>query len=123
MSCDEGYGRSVDFRDGVAALGLDYMVEAPGDTRLWLKRPQTAVPRIRLRLAPEFPAAPLRGRLRYGWTRMLGRAAACGMATAVPSTPTSPSDEWSRPAVACRDPRSGSCYPPAQQDAKCFRQH
>lgn len=123
MSCDEGHGRSVDFRDGVAALDLDYMVEAPGDTRLWLKRPQTAVPRIRLRLAPEFPAAPLRGRLRYGWLRMPGRAAAYGMATAVPSTPIPPSGEWSRPAVACRAPRSGSYYTPVQQGAKCFRRH
>jgi len=33
VSCDEGYGRSVDFLDGVAALGLGYMAEVPVDTR------------------------------------------------------------------------------------------
>ena len=39
--CDEGYGRSGDFLDGVAALGLGYMAEVPTDTRLWLERPAT----------------------------------------------------------------------------------
>lgn len=33
--CDKGYSRSVDFRDGVAVLGLGYMAEVPVDTRFW----------------------------------------------------------------------------------------
>ena len=54
--CDEGYGRSVDFLDGVAALGLGYMAEVPVDTRVWPERPPTVVPRTRVRLAPGAPA-------------------------------------------------------------------
>ena len=50
--CDEGYGRAVDFLDGVAALGLGYMAEVPVDTRVWPTRPPTVVPRTRVRLAP-----------------------------------------------------------------------
>ncbi len=48
---DEAYGRSVDFLDGVAALGLGYMAEVPVDTRLWPELPPTVVPRTRPRLA------------------------------------------------------------------------
>ena len=55
VSCDEGYGRSVDFLDGVAALGLGYMAEVPVDTRVWPERPPTVVPRTRVRLAPGAP--------------------------------------------------------------------
>ena len=55
--CDEGYGRSGDFLDGVAALGLGCMAEVPTDTRLWLERPPTVVPRTRPRLAPGAPAS------------------------------------------------------------------
>ncbi len=55
--CDEGYGRSVDFLDGVAALGLGYMAEVPVDTRLWPERPPTVTPRTRPRLAPGAPAS------------------------------------------------------------------
>ncbi len=55
VSCDEGYGRSVDFLDGVAALGLGYMAEVPVDTRVWPERPPTIVPRTRVRLAPGAP--------------------------------------------------------------------
>ena len=57
VSCDEGYGRSVDFLDGVAALGLGYMAEVPVDTRLWPARPPTVVPRTRARRAPGAPPA------------------------------------------------------------------
>ena len=56
VSCDEGYGRSVDFLDGVAALGLDYMAEVLVDTRVWPERPLTVVPRTHPRLAPGAPA-------------------------------------------------------------------
>ena len=52
VSCDEGYGRSVDFLDGVAALGLGCMAEVPVDTRVWPERPPTVTPRTRVRLAP-----------------------------------------------------------------------
>ena len=57
VSCDEGYGRSVDFLDGVTALGLGYVAEVPVDTRVWPERPPTVVPRTRVRLAPEAPAS------------------------------------------------------------------
>ena len=57
MSCDEGYGRSGDFLDGVAALGLGYVAEVPVDTRVWPERPPTVVPRTRVRLAPGAPAS------------------------------------------------------------------
>ena len=57
VSCDEGYGRSVDFLDGVAALGLGYMVEVPVDTRVWPEWPPTVVPRTRVRLVPGAPAS------------------------------------------------------------------
>lgn len=39
--CAKGFGRSVDFRDGVAALGPGSRAEVPADTRLWLTRPPT----------------------------------------------------------------------------------
>ena len=54
--CDEGYGRSVDFLDRVAALGLGCLAEVPVDTRVWPERPPTVVPRTRVRLAPGAPA-------------------------------------------------------------------
>ena len=57
VSCDEGYGRSGDFLDGVAALGLGYVAEAPVDTRVWPERPPTVTPRTRVRLAPGAPAS------------------------------------------------------------------
>ena len=54
---DEGYGRSVDFLDGVAAVGLSYMAEVPVDTWLWPERPPTVMPRTRARLVPRAPAS------------------------------------------------------------------
>ena len=74
VSCDEGHGRSVDFLDGVAALGLGSMAEVPVDTRVWPARPPTVVPRTRVRLAPGAPAS-LEARARAAqlpadaWTR------------------------------------------------------
>ncbi len=47
VSCNEGYGWSGDFLDGVAALRLGYMAEVPVDTRLWPERPLTVVLRRR----------------------------------------------------------------------------
>ena len=55
VTCDEGYGQSVDFLDGVTTLGLGYMVEVPVDTRIWPERPPTIVPRTRPRLVPGTP--------------------------------------------------------------------
>ena len=57
VSCDEGYGRSVDFLDGVAVLGLGRMAEVPADTRVWPERPPTVVLRTRVRLVPGAPAS------------------------------------------------------------------
>ena len=44
VTCDELYGRSPDFLDGVATLGRWYFAEVPCNTRAWKTRPKTAVP-------------------------------------------------------------------------------
>lgn len=44
LTCDEAFGRSTQFLDGVACLGLWYYAEVPYDTCVWLKRPATFVP-------------------------------------------------------------------------------
>ena len=44
VTCDEAFGREPTFLDGVAALQRWYCAEMPHDTRLWLRRPTTAVP-------------------------------------------------------------------------------
>jgi SRSO17 transposase len=44
VTCDELYGRSPDFLDGVAAVDRWYLAEVPLNTRVWKTRPQTAVP-------------------------------------------------------------------------------
>jgi SRSO17 transposase len=44
VTCDEAFGREPTFLDGVAALQRWYFAEMPHDTRLWLRRPTTAVP-------------------------------------------------------------------------------
>jgi SRSO17 transposase len=44
VTADEHFGVNTPFLDRVAALGLDYFVEVPQDTRVWLARPRTAVP-------------------------------------------------------------------------------
>ena len=55
VTCDEGYGRSVDFLDGVRVLGLSYRAEVPVDTRLWPTRPPTVVPHTWPRLVSGAP--------------------------------------------------------------------
>jgi SRSO17 transposase len=65
LTADEEYGRCGEFRRGVAAMGLTYVVEVPCDTKGW-KRPPALLepepqagpgrPRVRTRLAPEAPA-------------------------------------------------------------------
>jgi len=62
---DEHFGVSTPFLDRVAALGLRYFAEVPHDTRVWSRRPRTAVPppkkhgrpTRRLRVRPDEPAA------------------------------------------------------------------
>lgn len=43
LTCDEDYGKSPDFLDQAGEL-LSYFAEVPHNTRVWLKRPATAVP-------------------------------------------------------------------------------
>ena len=44
VTCDEAYGRSPDFLDGVADLERWYFAEVPHNIRLWKTRPKTAGP-------------------------------------------------------------------------------
>ncbi|MEA3344756.1 MAG: transposase, partial [Chloroflexota bacterium] len=44
VTCDELYGRSTDFLDGVADLDRWYFAEVPHDTRVWKTHPETGVP-------------------------------------------------------------------------------
>jgi SRSO17 transposase len=44
VTCDELYGRSPEFLDGVAALDRWYLAEVPYNLRVWKTRPETAVP-------------------------------------------------------------------------------
>ena len=43
LTCDEAFGRDTAFLDSVVDL-VWYFAEVPKDTRVWLKRPQVAVP-------------------------------------------------------------------------------
>ena len=44
VTCDEGFGGSHDFLDGVAGLGLGYLAEVPRNTHVWTTRPQRTGP-------------------------------------------------------------------------------
>ena len=44
VTCDEGFGRSHDFLDGVADRGLGYLAEVPRNTRVWTTRPTRSGP-------------------------------------------------------------------------------
>ncbi|MCK4451573.1 MAG: transposase, partial [Anaerolineae bacterium] len=44
VACDEAYGKDPDFLDGVAGLQRWYFAEVPHSTRVWERRPKTAVP-------------------------------------------------------------------------------
>lgn len=65
VTCDEKYGRDPAFLDEVDRLGRWYLAEVPHDTRVWRRRPATAVPPAksrgrrptRRRLRPGAPAA------------------------------------------------------------------
>lgn len=53
VTADDWYGRVVDFRDGVAKLGLWYLVDVPSNTQVWPQEVSWVVP----------PRAGKRGRL------------------------------------------------------------
>lgn len=65
LACDEAFGRSTEFLDQVADLGLWYYAEVPHNTRIWLEKPATYIPEwsgrgrkpTRERLAPGAPDA------------------------------------------------------------------
>lgn len=42
--CDEAFGRSGDFLDRVAGVGLHYLAEVPHTTHVWLERPTREIP-------------------------------------------------------------------------------
>lgn len=44
LTCDEAFGRSTDFLDQIADLGLWYYAEVPHNTQVWRTRPSTYVP-------------------------------------------------------------------------------
>jgi SRSO17 transposase len=44
VTCDELYGRSPEFLDGVADLDRWYFAEVPRNTRVWKTRPKTGIP-------------------------------------------------------------------------------
>lgn len=77
LTADELYGECADFRDGVAALGLLYVVEVPCSLVGWTRRPRVVEPglaprrhgppRTRPRLACDAPAArPLKALWKRG---------------------------------------------------------
>jgi SRSO17 transposase len=41
---DDAFGKSPEFRDGVAAAGLEYVLEVPGDTPIWPLEPTWETP-------------------------------------------------------------------------------
>ena len=49
---DEQFGRNTPFLDQVVGLGLHYFAEVPQDTRVWVRRPRTAVPPAKRRGRP-----------------------------------------------------------------------
>jgi SRSO17 transposase len=64
VTCDDNYGRSEDFRDEMAALGLLYVCEVPCLTKVWTSRPALAAQQDgeqtkAMKLAPGTPR-PLR---------------------------------------------------------------
>jgi SRSO17 transposase len=44
LTCDEAFGRDTAFLDHGAGSGLWYFAEVPHDTRVWQRRPRTALP-------------------------------------------------------------------------------
>ncbi len=50
VTADEHFGQNPAFLDGVAALHKWYLVEVPGDTRVWLRTPRVELPKRRRHL-------------------------------------------------------------------------
>ena len=44
VTCDEAYGKSPAFLEGIEALGKWYLAEVPSDTRVWLRTPAVEPP-------------------------------------------------------------------------------
>lgn len=44
VACDESYGKTPSFLDGIEALGKWYLAEVPVDTRVWLRTPLVEPP-------------------------------------------------------------------------------
>lgn len=44
VACDEGYGKTPAFLDGIAALGKFYLAEVPADTHAWVQTPAVEPP-------------------------------------------------------------------------------
>lgn len=65
VACDDLYGQSGEFRDGVQELGLLFVAEVPSDTKVWTEMPPLAEPgplergrpRTKVRLSAEAPKA------------------------------------------------------------------
>jgi SRSO17 transposase len=74
VTCDEAFGCEPTFLDGVAALQRWYCAEMPHDTRLWLRRPTTAVPVGPWPTAPQGPPGPRRAGAATGRSARRGAA-------------------------------------------------
>jgi SRSO17 transposase len=107
VACDEAFGRDSVFLDRVARSGLWYFAEVPHDTRMWLERPLTEVPRwsgrgrkpTRQRLCPGQHEAQVVTTiadqvLPTQWQRHLIKEGSKGPMVA---------DFWAMPVVAVRD--------------------
>jgi len=74
LTCDEAFGRDTRFLDEVAPL-VWYLAEVPENTRVWLTRPQTAIPAwrghgrkpTRLRLVEGEPPSQSVGEIALRW--------------------------------------------------------
>jgi len=63
VACDDAYGESGQFRDGLDALGLNFMCEVPSKTKIWTELPPLVQPgssaggrpRTKVSLSPEAP--------------------------------------------------------------------
>ena len=81
VTCDEGFGHSHAFLDGVADLGLGYLAEVPRTTHVWTTRPErTGGPPSRpVFSAPSQPVGAVADRLpRAAWRPFILREGSKG---------------------------------------------
>jgi len=81
VTCDEGFGHSHAFLDGVAALGLGYLAEVPRTTHVWTTRPERTggSPSRPVFSAPSQPVGAVADRLpRAAWRPFLLREGSKG---------------------------------------------